>query len=137
MNTVNRGFTLVELMIVVAIVAIITAIALPGYQGQVRDSRRADCTAVLMQGRQMMERFYTKNYTYAGAVVGTDTPAKCPIDGNNTHYNLAFVGTPDATGFTLQATRANAQVSDACGDLTINQAGQKTASGGTVDDCWY
>lgn len=84
----------------------------------------------------MMERFYTKNYTYAGAVIGTETPAKCPIDGNATYYTLAFVGAPDATSFSLRATPANAQTSDTCGDLTINQTGQKTASGGTVDACW-
>ena len=136
MKVANRGFTLIEVMIVVAIIAVIAAVAIPGYQNQIRDSRRADCLAVMAQGRQMMERFYTKNYTYAGAVIGTDTPAKCPIDGNATYYNLAFVGAPNATSFTLQATPANEQAGEACGALTINQAGQKTAAGGTVDTCW-
>lgn len=136
MKSSNQGFTLVEVSIVVAIIAIIAAVALPSYRAQVQDSRRADCIAVLTQGRQMMERFYTKNYTYQGAVIGTDTPAKCPIDGNDTYYNLAFTGAQNATSFTLQATPVNAQAGETCGVLTINQAGQKTAAGGTVDQCW-
>ncbi len=129
------GFTLIEIMIVVAIIAVIAAIALPGYQNQIRDSRRADCAAVLTQGRQMMERYYSRQFTYAGAAAGTDTPAKCPIDGNDQSYRLALSNL-SATGYTLTATPQNAQAADECGALSINQAGVKTVGGSTIDKCW-
>ncbi len=128
-----RGFSLVELMIVVAIVAILAAIAVPSYQNQVRDARRADAVSVLLQSRQLLERYYSKNYSYADVPAGT-VATKSPNDaGTDTYYSIALAS--GATNFTLTATPQGGQVGDPCGALTINQAGVKT-SVLSLDLCW-
>lgn len=128
-----QGFTLIELMIVVAIVGILAAIAYPSYQEQVRQSRRADAQAVLLESAQFMERFFTVNSTYAGAALPTGLQ-QSPKDGGTARYNLT-IPAQTASTFTLQATP---QVADPnCGNLTITQAGIKGASGTLgADGCW-
>jgi len=132
----SKGFTLIELIIVIAIVAILVTVALPTYQKQVRDSRRADATAVLMQARQMMERYYAKNYTYNSATI-SDIPSKSPIDGDAEYYRIELSRQSAAT-FRLAARPQGDQVHDSCGTLSINQAGIKMADGSAsnVDKCW-
>lgn len=135
----DKGFTLIELMITVAIVAILATVAYPAYQEQVRSTRRADCTGTLMNLAGAMERYYTTNNNYTGAtaaaVLGT---AQCPIDGGAATYNLAVAST--ASTFTLTATRTGAQAGDRCGDLTLTNTGLKGISnataGLTAQDCW-
>ena len=124
MKTVNsRGFTLIELMIVVVIIGILGAVAYPAYQDNMRKSRRADGKTAMLQAVQVAERFFTQNNTYAGAPV-----AAASDEG---HYNLAYAG--NATTFTITATPVGIQASDPCGALTINQANVKT---GGMADCW-
>lgn len=138
----SKGFTLMELMIVVAIIAILAAIAYPSYQDSVRKSRRADAAAVLLEGAQWMERFYTENNRYdqtrAGTAVthATQFPssglAKSPKEGGPAggYYTIALATTQNT--FTLTATRAGPQVSDTtCGNLTLNNTGVKCILGGT------
>ena len=79
----NQGFTLVELMIVVAIVAILAAIAYPSYKEYVRKSRRADAKAVLVEAAQFMERVYTEDFSYASAELPPSLK-KSPKDGDGT-----------------------------------------------------
>ena len=122
----GRGFTLIELMIVVAIVGVLAAVAYPSYQDSVRKSRRADGKTALLQAVQVTERWFTQNNTYVGAPV-----AAASDEG---HYTLA-VTVATATAFTITATPGGAQASDPCGALTINQANAKTAAGGMAD-CW-
>ena len=128
-----RGFSLIELMIVVAVVAILAAIAVPSYQEQVRKSRRAQAKADLVEYAQAAERFFTVNNTY----VGFNLPAtKSPREANApTYYTLGIQSTPRT--FTITATAQGAQASDRCGNLSINQAGVKTSSGpAPLADCW-
>lgn len=124
----SAGFTLIELMIVVAILGIIVAIALPSYQNSVTKTRRADAQGVLTSLANTMERFYTTNSTYAGATLGSGAtdifPNQAPLDGPTKYYNLSFVGTPDATSFTLQAAPIGAQTGD--GNLRLTSIGVRT-----------
>jgi len=126
-----RGFTLVELMVVVAIVAILAGIALPSYQDSVRKSRRAQAKADLVEIAQGLERFHSVNNSYVGYAL----PFKIsPRVGGATQYNLAAANL-GATTFALTATPVGAQTSDSCGALTVNQAGVK-GSAGPIAECW-
>ena len=140
----NHGFTLIELMIVVAIVAILAAIAYPSYQEQVRKSRRADCAGALTGLASAMERYFTANSTYAGATLGTGAATdiygdQCPVDGGTATYNLT-VESATQTAFEIRATPTGPQTGDRCGTLTLTQTGQKGILGAdaglTVQDCW-
>ena len=92
----HTGFTLIELMIVVAIVGILAAIAYPSYTEQVRQSRRSDCEGALTGLASAMERYFTVNNTYVGAAVGAGGifPNQCPIDGNTAYYTLQIPSLP-------------------------------------------
>ena len=131
-----QGFTLLELLITVAIAAVLAAIALPSYQDYVTRARRLDGQTTLLEAAQFMERFYTQNGSYAGAVLPATlavSPAGSTADG--VLYNVTLVAlTP--TAYTLQATPANGQVNDACGNLTFNQNGVRGVGSSTVADCW-
>ena len=129
----SAGFTLLELMIVVAIVAILATIAYASYQNQIIKSRRAAATTCLQERAQFMERYYTTNLTYAAA----PAPAQCGAD-LNPFYAIAFSGTPGGKTYVMTATPQAGQAADTrCGTLSINAQGVRTESGtGTVDECW-
>jgi len=131
----NLGFTLLELMIAVAIVAILAAFAFPAYQEQVDKTRRADGKALLTNMAQQLERCYTKYLQYNNA--------GCPITNGTTQqsedqfYSVTVAGAT-ATTFSLTAIPQGVQAGDTrCGNLTLDQTGAQTFSGtGTVADCW-
>ncbi|MEE7565535.1 type IV pilin protein, partial [Xanthomonas sp. Kuri4-3] len=115
----RAGFTLIELMVTVAVVAILSAIAYASYSYAVVKSRRSAAAACLQERAQFMERYYTTNLSYAGA----PTPAQC--EAVPAFYTLAFDGTPTATAFRLIATPLGGQASadTRCAVLGLNQAG--------------
>jgi type IV pilus assembly protein PilE len=128
----QRGFNLVELMIVVSIVAILAMIAYPSYQNQVRTSRRAHAQADLMQLVQALERVYAESGCYNpgdAGVCGTGSPpflpAVSPMDGSRPiWYNIAVTGlTGDA--FTLVATPVAGSAQDGDGIQTLDDQGAR------------
>lgn len=127
------GFTLIELMIVVAVVAILAAIAYPSYQDAMRKSRRAQAKADLVEYAALAERSRTVNNTY----VEFDLPfTQSPREtGATARYTIT--ATLGANTFTLTAAPTTGQDLDRCGTLTINQAGAKTESGSAaLSECW-
>jgi type IV pilus assembly protein PilE len=148
------GFTLIEVMITVTIVAILATIAYPSYVDYMRKGRRADAKAVLLQASQWMERYATVNNRYDQDLAGTsvtDTtdPTKqfvgsglteSPIDGTIKYYNISIAAV-NQTSFTLNAApiSGTGQDQDQCKTLTLTSTGVKGVTGGatrTADECW-
>lgn len=133
----QRGFTLIEVMIVVAILAAIAAIALPSYQESIRKSRRADAKSALMAASQAMEKYFTERQTYVNATLGSNATDVYPTTSPDGFYTLSFSVASTASAFSLQAapTAGKSQTNDKCGTFRINQLGAKSVST-TQPDCW-
>ncbi|CAK0772568.1 type IV pilus assembly protein PilE [Gammaproteobacteria bacterium] len=145
----SSGFTLMELVIAVAVIGILTVIAYPNYQRSIQKARRADAKSVLLQASQWMERFYTINNRYdqnlSGTVVTDSTLflssglTKAPISGSTKYYSIS-VTAPSKTTFTISAVPISGtpQATDACKTLTLDQIGTRGTSSTTMtaDDCW-
>ena len=138
MHARQRGLTLVELMVVVAVMAIIATVAYPLYTAQVQKSRRADAKVAVETIAMAQERFYTINGSYTADLstlqVSTDIQGGASDQGYYTIANPVLSG--GGQGFTVTATRAagGPQASDGCVSFTMNHAGEKTSNPAT--GCW-
>ena len=135
MRVLYRGFTLIEVLIVVAIVAILATIAIPSYNEYVVTTRRSDAQIALLDLSARLERFFSDNNTYAGAAI----PALYPATSPEGFYNMQITNTT-ATSYNIQAVPQGAQAADdtECATLTFNSLGQKGATGTATNplDCW-
>ncbi|MFK5969097.1 MAG: type IV pilin protein [Candidatus Marithrix sp.] len=145
----NKGFSLIELMIVVAIIGVITAIAYPTYRQHVLESNRFEAKSALMDLSQLQEEFYIENNKYASNFgnspnsmniekagfakdKGKFISKNSKLDLLNGYYELSLTG--NNNGYTLTADAIGTQVEDTeCLQFTIDQASRKEA---TSDKCW-
>jgi type IV pilus assembly protein PilE len=133
-----KGFTLIELMIVVAIVGILAAVAYPSYTESVRRGDRSAARAALLDAQQFMERYYAANSMYSVNADGTGKPTlparliNVPTDSPKYTITISAVGT---NTYTLLASPLG---TDKCGDLSLTNTGVKGVSvtGVTVQECW-
>jgi type IV pilus assembly protein PilE len=143
------GFTLIELMIVVAVIGILAAIAFPSYQESVAKSRRADGQRALMEAEQYMRRFFSARDTFTGVTLPAGLVTSPRAGSGAAAYNIQLIegGVVVATttalstsAFTLRATRTGSMAADRCGDLSVTNTGAKTisnnATGTTLADCF-
>lgn len=146
----QKGFTLIELMIVVVIVAILAAIAIPSYQSHIEKTRRADAKEALTRIAAAQERYFFTNNSYGSAFdLGLVPDAGTALSSNDGHYTILVIANTAACGgapcFVLQANPVvgGAQANDeTCGRFELTHVGQKRAnkkgdtSVNTVEECW-
>lgn len=125
--TSSRGFTLIELMMVIAILAIITAIAIPAYNDQVEKTRRADATASLLNAAQQLERCFTRNNTYSGCL------DESGFDSQDGFYSISV--STSATTYDLTATGQGPQAGEPCSPFALDHLGNRGA-GSEGERCW-
>jgi type IV pilus assembly protein PilE len=138
----SHGFTLIELLVAMAAMAILAAIALPAFFEQLARARRTDVQAALLEDAGYMQHYYASHDAYSGA-----PPPQLPFEttprlGAASYAITVSVPSSDPTSFVLTATRTGAMASDACGDFTYDNLGQRNLVAGTfapghsAATCW-
>ena len=137
-----RGFTLIELMIAVMLVAILAAIALPAFFEQLARARRADVQAALLEDADYMQRYYGAHNAYTDSPPPQLTVAQSPRLGAASYRIAVSVPADDPSSFLLTATRSGAMRADACGDFSYDNLGRRDLVAGTfapgrsAQSCW-
>ena len=141
---VAAGFTLVELMIVVAIATILVSVAIPSYQAYVQKSRRTEARSALMDLAGREERWFSSNNAYTNVPANLGYGTFTPVGSG--YYNITIPpptaaapgNPPTQAGYTITATATGIQANDTiCTSFTVDQTGTQTSTGtGTVQTCW-
>lgn len=133
----DNGFTLIEVIVVVLILGILAAVAIPNYTEYIQRGRRADAKTALLQIAQWQERRRTETNSYATA--SSALPGLAAVQsGGQTTYQITIDAGATATTYGLTATRAGAMANDPCGDLTLSSLGVRGNTNATRSwqECW-
>lgn len=127
------GFTLIELMVVVAIIGVLAAFGYPSYIDQVARGKRSEAQTGLMEAAQWLQRYYAANNSFKDAEL-PDAYKSIPKSGGTKTYALTLTVNADNRSYTLKATPVNTD--SRCGYLTLTDIGQKGTEAGSVAACW-
>ena len=141
MRKIAKGFTLIELMIVVAIIGILAAIAYPNYTEYVRRTHRAEIASLLSEQAQALERFYSRTGQYTDVAAAGGNPAvTLTLSAGNGFYTIAPGRAAQSFAMTATPVATSVMRNDRCGVFTLNQMGVTgntgLANGTTTRECW-
>lgn len=133
------GYTLIELLVTVAIIGVIAAVALPSFQESSRRANRSEAQSALLEAASDQERFYSANSSYSTNALPLTNPAQEFKTSRDGHYQISVAAC--ATGtiancFVATATPQGGQASDTCTTLTLTDTGIRGSTGAAVDECW-
>lgn len=136
-NYCSNGFTLIEVMIVVAVVAVLAAIAYPSYQQYMMRAHRSAAQQLMLEVTSRQEQYLFNKLSYASALSDLQLSAPSEVSSYYTVTVQNVVASPPSYDIVATPVSTSMQSNDPCGTLTLSSAGAKTVNGSrAASECW-